>query len=122
MLSTPTPLSEAQLRQVNTCIRLTPREQLAMRSAFAESLPAGAEVYLYGSRADLSAAGGDIDLLIWVAGLDFNAELDLSARLSAKLEQALGERKIDLNFTNTLGPQAKPFVQLVLPRAVRLFP
>ncbi|MEG0822718.1 MAG: nucleotidyltransferase domain-containing protein [Burkholderiaceae bacterium] len=118
----PAALSQEQLRQVNTRIRLTPREQLAMKRAFAEVLPSPAEVYLYGSRTDRNAAGGDIDLLIHLPGVAFEQELELSAALLGALEAALGERKIDLLFTPTLGADAKAFVRLVEPNAVRLFP
>lgn len=116
------PLAEAELRGINPRIRLAPRDQIAMRAAFARTLPRDAEVYLYGSRASLDSSGGDIDLLIHVPGLDFVRELELASALSAELERAVGERRIDLHFTAKLGPAAKPFVQLVLPRAVRLYP
>lgn len=118
----PAPLTEAELRLVNPRIRLTPREQLALRGVFAEYLPPGASAYLYGSRTDRNARGGDIDLLLLVPGMDDAQELGLHARLLAALERALGERKIDLLFTPVLGADAKPFVQLVAHRAVALYP
>jgi predicted nucleotidyltransferase len=116
------PLTEDELGRINPRIRLTPREQLAMRDVFARELPQGATVYLFGSRTDLSAAGGDIDLLIHVPGVAFDAELALSTRLSDALMAVLGERKIDLLFTPTVDATAKPFVRLALTRAVRLHP
>jgi predicted nucleotidyltransferase len=116
------PLTPQERALVNPRIRLTPREQLALRAAFAETLPAGAEVFLYGSRTDRNAAGGDIDLLVHVPEIDFDAELRLEGRLRAALEAHLGERKIDLLFTPTLDESAKPFVRLAAHGAVRLYP
>jgi predicted nucleotidyltransferase len=118
----PAPLTEAELRLVNPRIRLSPREQLALRKVFASCLPAYAAVYIYGSRTDRNARGGDIDLLVHTPGLEPEAELALRTQLLAALERALGERKIDLLFTPVLGEQARSFVQLVMHRAVRLYP
>lgn len=116
------PLTPQERALVNPRVRLTPREQLALRAAFAEALPADAEVFLYGSRTDRNAAGGDIDLLIHVPGIDFDAELRLEGRLRTALQARLGERKIDLLFTPTLAESAKPFVRLAAHGAVRLYP
>jgi predicted nucleotidyltransferase len=116
------PLTPEQIALVNPRIRLQPREQLALRAAFEASLPAHAEVYLYGSRVDRSAAGGDIDLLIHVPGIAIAEELVLESRLRAEIESRLGERRVDLLFAPTLGEDAKPFVRLAAHGAVRLFP
>jgi predicted nucleotidyltransferase len=93
-----------------------------MREAFARELPSTATVYLFGSRTNLNAAGGDIDLLIHVPGIGFDQELALSTRLSDALMARLGERKIDLVFTPLADDSAKPFVRLALTAAVRLHP
>jgi predicted nucleotidyltransferase len=116
------PLTEEELGRINPRIRLSPREQLAMREVFARELPATATVYLFGSRTDLNAAGGDIDLLIHVPGIGFEEELALSTRLNDALIARLGERKIDLVFTPVADATAKPFVRLALTRAVSLHP
>lgn len=55
-----------------------------------------AGLWLFGSRVDDSKRGGDIDLLI-CPGPDGSDQLfDRKIRLLTKLEQALGERKIDV--------------------------
>lgn len=68
-------LTEDELDLVNPRIRSTPREQLAKRAVFARELPPTSTVWLFGSRTDLNAAGGDIDLLIHVPGIAFDGEL-----------------------------------------------
>ena len=66
----------------------------------------GAEVWLFGSRADDSARGGDIDLYI---------ETDLDEALVARrialkieLERLLGEQKIDL----VVRPRSRPLAPI----------
>lgn len=51
-----------------------------------------AEVFLYGSRTDTSAKGGDIDLLIISEKLSFTDKLDILICIKEKI----GQQKIDL--------------------------
>lgn len=122
MTTSTAPLTEAELRQINPRVRLTPREQLALRTACQQVLTPDCTVYLYGSRTDRNARGGDIDLLIVDPGLAPERELQVHAALFAALEAHLGERRVDLLFTRRLDEQATPFVQHVAPTAVRLWP
>jgi len=93
-------------------MRLAPQEQSAIRHAIAQA-DADALVYLFGSRVDDSAKGGDIDLLVLSKKIDLMAKLDIMARL----HQQLGERKIDL----AIYPDAtQPFARMVMKEAVRL--
>lgn len=115
-------LTEDEMARVDTRVRLAPRVPLALRAAFEAALPAGAEVYLYGSRVDRNAAGGDIDLLVHVPGVSMAEDLQVERRLRAQIEARLGDRKVDLLFSPTLGPDAKPFVRLARHGAVRLYP
>jgi len=122
LLSDSQPLTDDELGRINPRIRLTPREQLAMREVFARELPSTATAWLFGSRTDLNAAGGDIDLLIHVPGIGFDDELALATRLQDALMARLGERKIDLLITPVTDTTAKPFVRHALAGAVRLHP
>jgi predicted nucleotidyltransferase len=89
---------------------------------FSRELPTTATAYLFGSRTELNAAGGDIDLLIHVPGIGFDEELALSMRLSDTLMACLGERKIDSVITPGIDVAPKPFVRLALTRAFKLHP
>ena len=77
-------------------MRLTEREAAAIRQAATAAFGADAEVRLFGSRADDSKRGGDIDLFIETDIEDrqeiFKRELSLLGALYA----AIGEQKIDL--------------------------
>jgi len=102
-------------------VRLGAAELAAIREAAAAVLAgvAGARVWLYGSRADLTRRGGDIDLLITCEG---DAEVDqpaLTRRLLLALEDRLGERRIDVTWAVAGRPNA--FAERVLPGAVELW-
>ncbi len=76
------------------------------------SIP-NAEVFLFGSRADDSAKGGDIDLLVLSKKIKLMDKIDILAQL----HQSLGERKIDLLvYPDT----SRPFARLAMEDGVRL--
>ena len=93
-------------------MRLADDERSAIRNAIAQS-DALAQVYIFGSRVDDAAKGGDIDVLVLSKKINLMAKLDILARL----HQALGERKIDVAvFPDT----SRPFPRLVMQDAVLL--
>jgi len=72
-------------------MRLALTEQVAIHDAIHQA-DIDAEVYLFGSRTDDSARGGDIDLLVLSKRIGLMKKLEILAQLHDKL----GERKIDL--------------------------
>lgn len=74
------------------------------------------EVYLYGSRTDLLAKGGDIDLLIVSNKLRFRDKLDI---LSA-LKERLGDQKIDLVIAEEHELATDPFLREIMKTAMGL--
>ncbi len=72
-------------------MRINQIEHQNIRQAVLEKDPS-AEIYLFGSRADDKAKGGDIDLLV------ISQKIKLMDKLAvlAKLHQTLGDQKIDL--------------------------
>lgn len=72
-----------------------------------------ARVYLFGSRVDDSARGGDIDLLVLSEQIDFLQKIKIEARLVMEL----GDQKVDL----VLSKQGmEPFARLALNKAIEL--
>ncbi len=70
-------------------------------------------IYLFGSRVDDTAKGGDIDLLVISEKINLMAKLDILAQL----HQKLGERKIDI----AIYPNAtRPFPRMAMQEGVRL--
>jgi predicted nucleotidyltransferase len=76
-------------------MRLTPEQIARIRAIIAEQADPQAAVWLFGSRVDDAAKGGDIDLLV---------ELDqpvaepavLAARIAGRISRACDDRKIDV--------------------------
>jgi len=72
-----------------------------------------AEIFLFGSRVDDNAKGGDIDLLVVSVKIDFSIKLKILAQLMIKL----GEQKIDLI---QVANKNKAFTQIAVNDGVRL--
>ncbi len=96
-------------------MRLTEREKTAIVGVVASFDPA-AEVYLFGSRADDSKRGGDIDLLI------FSGRIDRKIRRAIRraILDRIGEQKLDIVAASGPAAMADPFVRLARSNAVRL--
>ncbi|MBL0037735.1 MAG: nucleotidyltransferase domain-containing protein [Nitrosomonadales bacterium] len=87
-------------------MRLHETERYAIIQSI-RSVDPDAAVYLFGSRADDTAKGGDIDLLV------LSRKINLMAKLAilAQLHQQLGEQKIDLAVYADL---SRPFARLAV--------
>ena len=94
-------------------MRITSNEAAAIRRVTAEVAGAGARVKLFGSRTQDDLRGGDIDLLIELAEPTID-KLSASLRAGARLQMAIGERRIDVLVTD---PQT---VETPLIRVARL--
>lgn len=76
-------------------MRITPQEAAAIRRVTTEVAGSDARVSLFGSRTRDDLRGGDIDLLIELPEPSAD-KLAVSLRAGARLQLALGERKIDV--------------------------
>lgn len=76
-------------------MRLSARQIQIIRESARELFGEDARVTLFGSRADDSARGGDVDLLVDVPGPVDQAAL-MMARLSSRISRAMGGRKVDV--------------------------
>ena len=76
-------------------MRLTHEQRRVIRESAAEVFGRDAKVLLFGSRLDDEKKGGDIDLLVACAEPPDEPGL-AAARMSAKIQARIGERKIDV--------------------------
>lgn len=93
-------------------MRLTPAQVQAIREEV-ERIDPTAEVYLFGSRTDDAARGGDIDL--WVRSVRIGHADRL--RLQVRLKERIGWQKIDLVIS---ARDDDPMVRAAAETAVRL--
>lgn len=77
------------------CMRLTNAERAAICETVRSVAGPTTRVRLFGSRADDLARGGDIDLLVEVDH-PVQSVVRLGARIGVRLQQVLGERRIDV--------------------------
>lgn len=76
-------------------MRLTPAQRTAIRDAVHAAVGMSAKVRLFGSRTDDRLRGGDIDLMVEIDHAVERPAL-VGARIGAKVQQALGDRRIDV--------------------------
>lgn len=93
-------------------MRLSSEERQAILTAI-NARDGEAGVYLFGSRVNDAARGGDIDLLVLSSRLDLMAKLDILG----ELHRDLGEQKIDLLICPDL---SQPFARVAMAQGVRL--
>lgn len=99
-------------------MRLTQDQISAIHSAVVEVFGDGAQVWLFGSRVDDNKRGGDIDLLIRPEPAVTDRLMHRKIRLLGRLEQALGERKIDVVIEQPA--DTRPIVRVARETGVRL--
>ena len=78
-------------------IRLSVYQHKMIKLCFQEVFQAG-EVYLFGSRVDLTRKGGDIDL--YLIPVDQRRLLHKKIQFLARLKRSIGEQKIDVVFAS----------------------
>ena len=93
-------------------MRLAPEERSAISDTILRA-DSDALIYLFGSRVDDVAKGGDIDLLVLSKSINLMAKIDILAQL----HQILGERKVDIA---VYADTARPFARMVIKEGVRL--
>ncbi len=103
-------------------MRLSAGESQAILALLGESLGKdGGELFLFGSRIDDKARGGDIDLLLLMDGSRMAKKWRAKSHLlTAALKMGLGERRIDLSIKTPADCRADPFWSQVMDNAVSL--
>ncbi|HNY12121.1 MAG TPA: nucleotidyltransferase domain-containing protein [Candidatus Wallbacteria bacterium] len=95
-------------------MRISPSMKEYLKSEIKRRL-VSAEVYLFGSRADDSRKGGDIDLLVLS---EQDVDFETKAKIKISFYKKFGEQKIDMVFYNQNDRSA--FKELALMEAIKL--
>ena len=77
-------------------MRLNDQQRAIIRATVAEAFGAGAWVWLFGSRADDTKRGGDIDLLVETDQTDADTLAKSEISFLSRVQMRLGEQKIDV--------------------------
>jgi len=93
-------------------VRISELEKNVIVSAIREYDPE-AEIYLYGSRANVKSKGGDIDLLVLSTKLSFDDKLSIKRRIFDEID----EQKIDILIAKD---SSDPFVKSALITGIKL--
>jgi len=99
-------------------MRLTPLQKESIKRATTEMFGVQARVWLFGSRVDDNKRGGDIDLLIQPEGISAREILLRKIRFLTKLEQLLGERRVDVVIETP--DDQRPIVRIAHEKGIRL--
>ncbi len=91
-------------------MRLLETQRQAIKNIVADIVGAGSRVWLFGSRADDTKLGGDIDLLIETDAILSN-RVAVLCRLEGKFAKVLGDRKIDVLLKDARPGQVHPIYQ-----------
>ena len=94
-------------------IRLSEEEIEIIKNAIRKYDP-DAEIIIFGSRADLSKKGGDIDILVVSKKIDYR----IRRKIRVDLLLRLGDRKIDLIITDD--PERTEFTKVAYKYGVRI--
>lgn len=96
-------------------MRLTDTERSAIIEVTKNKDPQ-AQIWLFGSRVDDNAKGGDIDLIVISNIISFSERIDVLVDLKARV----GDQRIDLRVVRYNDMASDPLAASVLPRAIRL--
>lgn len=94
-MATENAAAATESRAYTFSMRLTSLERSTIRDTVQAVAGTGSRVRLFGSRIDDLARGGDIDLLVELDHVVAQPTL-FCARIGARLQKALGDRRIDV--------------------------
>lgn len=104
-------------------MRLSPRQIALLRSSVHRRFGASARVWVFGSRVDDAARGGDYDFMVRCDDLDAPALVDARLRLLADLhdDPAFEDERIDVVlYSARLDSQPRPIHRAALEQGVEL--
>ncbi len=106
-------LMNETIEEINIPVRLSSAEIKNLKVSVSSADPQ-ADIYLFGSRTDLTKRGGDIDLLIISQSIK---KSDLT-QIRWNFFEEFGEQKMDIVTDD--GSAQTPFVKMVFPKAVQI--
>ncbi|MFA5479083.1 MAG: nucleotidyltransferase domain-containing protein [Candidatus Muiribacteriota bacterium] len=103
---------------VNSGLRLSEYEISTIKNTIL-NFDDNAEIYIFGSRTDISKKGGDIDIFV-ESNITKSNLLDFKLKVLTELEIKLGERKIDLVVKPSDFDEIIPIYEIAKTQGVKL--
>ncbi len=88
---------------MSTGVRLDPSQVLVICQAFRSTFLDDDHLWLFGSRANLSKRGGDIDLYVETTIQPLQKAMDAKSKFYIQLIKQLGDQKIDIVINDNQG-------------------
>ncbi len=101
-------------------VRLSEHDLNAVIVVFGKHFLKDDRLWLFGSRADLSKKGGDIDFYIETRAKDANDALKMKSSFLWELEHMIGEQKIDVVINMLNNPYPLPIHEVAKKEGVQL--
>lgn len=101
-------------------VRLSDHDLKSLRNVFLNNFLEGDRLWLFGSRADLSRRGGDIDLYIESYLNSPEEAIEIKHKFIYQLEEKIGEQKIDVVLNLMKYPHPLPIHKVALIKGVRI--
>ena len=101
-------------------VRLSDHDLEALKALFLVYFLPGDRLWLFGSRADLSKKGGDIDLYVETQADTIEQAMKMKSNFIWNLEQKIGEQKIDLVLNMLNHPCPLPIHTVALTEGVKI--
>ena len=117
------PCRQVLPRAYSFAMRLTPQQQRELHTALRRRFGTAARLWVFGSRTDDQARGGDYDLMVQTDDADAGRLVDAKLAFLADLHATPsfdGERLDVLLYAPALDPQPSPIHQLALAGGVEL--
>lgn len=101
-------------------VRLSISDMIALETLFKEIFLPNDRLWIFGSRANLAKKGGDIDLYVETYAKTIDDAANMKSKFIIRLEDIIGEQKIDLVLNMINFPYPLPIHQVALSEGVRI--
>lgn len=101
-------------------VRLKPENLDVIVTAFNNNFKQGDSLWIFGSRVDLTARGGDIDLYIETSETDPDLLYDKKIKFTLEIWKGIGEQKIDVVLRLIKNDFELPIYNVALENGIKL--
>lgn len=105
---------------ITTKVRLSDQDFKSLTDCFGKYFFKQDRLWLFGSRADLTKKGGDIDLYVETHAGTAEEAIKMKLRFLSEFEEKIGEQKIDVVINLLNRPHPLPIHEIAKTKGVRI--